>query len=118
MPPPATPVLHTEPLPAGGRAENLPLPSWEVDRWLDHAEALFALGRLEEAGRALRAILRDHPDHPRAASDLACALWQRDPQRGLEEAVALLEGVLRIDPGYTDAQHNLDEMRTEACGSF
>ena len=67
--------------------------------------------------RPPQVILRDHPANQRAASDLACALWQPDPQRGLEEAVALLEGVLRIDPDNIDAQHNLDEMRAEACGS-
>ena len=110
-------VLHAEPLPADQRARNLPLPAWQVGSSLDHAEALFAVGRLAEADRALRAVLRDHPAHPRAASDLACALWQRDPQRGLEEAVALLEGVLDTDPENTDASHNLDQMRAATCGS-
>jgi GT2 family glycosyltransferase len=110
------PVLHAEPLPPGGRAVNLPLPAWEAARWLDHAEALFALGRLEEAGKALRAILRDHPDHTRAASDLACVLWQGDPEHGLEEAVGLLETVLEREPGNADARHNLTEMRATACG--
>ena len=111
------PVLHAEQLPADQRARNLPLPAWQVGSSLDHAEALFAVGRLAEADRALRAVLRDHPAHPRAASDLACALWQRDPQRGLEEAVALLEGVLDTDPENTDASHNLDQMRAATCES-
>ena len=111
------PVLHTERLPADAAAENLPLAAWEIERWLGRGETLFATGRLEEAARVFRTILCDHPGHTRAASDLACTLWQRDPERGLEEAFMLLEGVLRRDPGDDDARHNLQEMQASACAS-
>ena len=51
------------------------------------------------------------PELARAANDLACVLWRRDPEgEGRREAVRLLEGVLARDPDDEDARWNLAEM--------
>ncbi len=51
------------------------------------------------------------PALSRAANDLACVLWRRDPGgEGGREAVRLLEGVLARDLADEDARWNLGEM--------
>jgi GT2 family glycosyltransferase len=108
-----TPLLHTAALPAP--APRPVCPSWLVDAAVARSEALFAGGRLAEAATTLRAVLTRDPDHARAASDLAVVLWQADPDGGIAEACALLEGVLAAHPGDADARHNLEAIRAAAC---
>jgi len=111
------PALHAEPLPQVDGVVQHPLAAWEVQAAIVRGESLFAGGRLVAAEKAFRAILRDHPHHDRAASDLACVLWQGDPRGSAAEAVTLLEGVLGRDPGNNDARWNLEEMKAAACES-
>ena len=87
------------------------LPEWEAQAWLGRAESAFARGALGEAELLLRAVLGLRPDWSRAANDLACVLWQRDPRGdGGREAARLLEAALALDPDDEDARWNLAEM--------
>ena len=105
------PGLHFHPLPPSARVEVLPLPGWEADRWTAQAERFYALGRLDKAGRMLKAVLAGKPDHDRAANDLAVILWQQDPEgAGRAEAVDILAGILARDPNNADARWNLEQM--------
>ncbi len=99
------------PLPPSSHYALTPLPEWEAQAWLERAEAAFANSAMGEAELLLRAVLGLRPDWSRAANDLACVLWQRDPRgEGGREAARLLEGVLARDPGDEDARWNLAEM--------
>jgi len=103
--------LQFRPLPASPHYTLTRLPDWEADAWLGRGEEAFARGALEEAELLLRAVQGLRPELARAANDLACVLWRRDPEgEGRREAVRLLEGVLARDPGDEDARWNLTEM--------
>ena len=103
--------VQFRPLPPSPHYALTPLPEWEAQAWLGRAEDAFARGALGEAELLLRAVLGLRPDWSRAANDLACVLWQRDPRgEGGREAARLLEGVLARDPGDEDARWNLAEM--------
>jgi glycosyltransferase involved in cell wall biosynthesis len=108
--------LQFRPLPASPHYTLTRLPDWEADAWLARGEEAFARGALEEAELLLRAVQGLRPESARAANDLACVLWRRDPDgEGRREAVRLLEGVLARDPGNEDARWNLAEMAGTAA---
>jgi len=103
--------LQFRPLPASPHYSLTRLPDWEAEAWLGRGEEAFARGALEEAELLLRAVQGLRPEMARAASDLACVLWRRDPEgEGRREAVRLLEDVLARDPANEDARWNLAEM--------
>lgn len=103
--------LQFRPLPPSSRYELVTLPDWEARAWLARGEEAFARGALDEAELLLRAVNGLRPELSRAANDLACVLWRRDPGgEGGREAVRLLEGVLARDPADEDARWNLGEM--------
>lgn len=103
--------IQFRPLPASPHYTLTKLPDWEAEAWLTRGEEAFARGALEEAELLLRAVQGLRPDLTRAANDLACVLWRRDPEgEGCREAVRLLEGVLARDPGNEDVRWNLAEM--------
>ena len=102
--------LHFCPLPALGNHREHPLGDWEEAIWLHKGEAFFTKGRLNEAERIFRAVLRQRPGSTRAANDLACTLWKKEGNENQEEAVAILLEVLQADPDNEDARFNLEEM--------
>lgn len=103
--------LQFRPLPASPHYTPAVLPDWEAEAWLVRGEEAFSRGALEESELLLRAVLGLRPELTRAANDLACVLWRRDPDgEGRVEALRLLEGVLALDPGNEDARWNLKEM--------
>ncbi len=103
------PPLHFQPLPS---TAHIPLWDWEKEKWLNQGEDFFQVGRLDAAQRIFRQILNFHPTDNRAASNLACTLWQlADPVNGMPEAVQILEEVLKRDPENEDAKWNLEEMK-------
>lgn len=107
--------LQFRPLPSSAHYDPVPLPAWEAQAWLERAEGAFGRGALGEAELLLRAVLGLRPAWSRAANDLACVLWRRDPDGdGGREAVRLLEDVLARDPDDEDARWNLAEMQ---CGN-
>jgi GT2 family glycosyltransferase len=103
--------VQFRPLPPSKHYDLTPLPDWEAQAWLERAESAYSRGALGEAELLLRAVLGLRPEWSRAANDLACVLWQRDPRgEGGREAARLLEGVLARDPGDEDARWNLAEL--------
>ncbi|MBK9777246.1 MAG: glycosyltransferase [bacterium] len=103
--------LQFRPLPSSPHYDLTPLPDWEAGAWLTRGEEAFGRGDIEEAELWLRAVQGLRPELARAANDLACVLWRRDPEgEGRREAVRLLEGVLARDPDDEDARWNLAEM--------
>ncbi|MCC7487794.1 MAG: glycosyltransferase family protein [Burkholderiales bacterium] len=75
-----------------------------LSRGLAQAQALHRAGRLPEAERLYRELLRSRGHHP----DLVNALASLCIRQGrAAEAVPLLEGVLRRDPGCAEAHHQL-----------
>jgi GT2 family glycosyltransferase len=103
--------VQFRPLPPSTHYAQVRLPEWEAQAWLGRAESAFARGALGEAELLLRAVLGLRPDWSRAANDLACVLWQRDPRGdGGREAARLLEAALALDPDDEDARWNLAEM--------
>lgn len=67
-------------------------------------------GRLDEAEKTYRSILKVRPDNPDALHFLGVLLHQRG--RG-KEAIARIERALRIDPNYLDARINLGNVYKE-----
>jgi adenylate cyclase len=74
----------------------------ERDRGLVGAFVLALNGRLEEAERGYRALLRDHPDDMEATYQLAEVLFVANPTRGepLAPAESLYVKVLESDPEF------------------
>lgn len=102
------PALHFEPLPG---IPVINLWDWEKEHWIQLGEEFFQAGRLEEARRIFRKIHSLYPDSSRAANNLACTLWRLgDTEKGIPEAIQILQEVLATDPQNEDARWNLQEM--------
>jgi tetratricopeptide (TPR) repeat protein len=67
------------------------------------------LGNLDEALRWSRRAVKERPNWPTAMANLAVILAARGE---LEEAAALLEQVLSIDPDHATARDNLERLRS------
>ncbi len=102
---------HFEPLPPSDNVTRLPLPAWEAAAWTVCGEESFQKGNLFEAEKMFRAVLALAPHDSRAGNDLACTLWQGDPDgEGGAEARRIIEGILAREPENEDARWNLAEM--------
>jgi predicted O-linked N-acetylglucosamine transferase (SPINDLY family) len=93
---------------AKGGKKRLPAPHRlavsSVATLLAQAKALHTTGRLDDAGRAFKAVLQRAPTHFEAAHMLGViALQTGDAER----AVALIEQALRISPAHARAHANL-----------
>ena len=84
-------------------AERLSLahPSWRGARWLQ-ARALLALGRLDDAARALAALLRLDPSHAAAWRALGETLAEHGGQFESERADEALRHALALEPGWSE----------------
>ena len=84
-------------------AERLSLahPSWRGARWLQ-ARALLALGRLDDAARALAALLRLDPSHAAAWRALGETLAEHGGQFESERADEALRRALALEPGWSE----------------
>ena len=83
--------------------ETLRLDPNNVDARYWRADALWTLGRVDEAIEDLRAVLTKAPGHPRAASNLGAALQKKGDIAG---ALDVLQKTLAIHPGNPDALFN------------
>jgi len=105
------PGLHFQPLPPSPHFEPVRPAPWQAEQWVLDGEADFHAGNLDSAKRIFAALLNRVPDHSRAGNDLACVLWQTDPEGdGVQAARVILEGILAREPGNRDAQWNLAEI--------
>ena len=71
--------------------------------------ALFGLGRLEEAEAAYREAVRLLPDNAEARNNLAWLLFTR--KGSLEEAEALAGRAVELEPGRSEFQATLEQVR-------
>ena len=105
------PALHFQPLPSSPHCAPAPLRPWRAAQWVDQGEEYFQAGEYDTARQVFEAVLSRDPLHTRAASDLACVLWQADTDgSGAAEAARILQGILVREPANEDARWNLAEI--------
>lgn len=75
-------------------------PRWR-DAALERSRTLFRLGRSEEAGAALRALLQQDPSNARA--QIAEVEWLLYPEGEVEPAIAQLREVIEREPSQVEA---------------
>ncbi len=74
--------------------------------WCNYATALMNMGRLNDAEKEFRNLLKDNPISPMAHNNLGNLLMS---QGHLPEAIAEYREALRIDSGYPSAKQNLEQ---------
>ncbi|MGN6580461.1 MAG: tetratricopeptide repeat protein [Bordetella sp.] len=82
-------------------------PGTDVQLMFQHARVLAALGRIDQAAAIYKDMTRRFPELPEPWNNLATLYVQ---QGKLDKAGAALRTALQVDPGYADAQANLNQL--------